>query len=175
MSDGKKEAGAALAEAKASLQTARISLDELDRLRAVTRGPLPPVSTLVALLGQSANAEPAKGLLKQFGARRRSVAGGYDLAARSTGIRVVLDENEAVRSIVLFGDGQPGGFSTWTGTLHKGLSMASTPSQVIAALGPAQEVHVDGDVEHQYGNNQAVEAYVFDDGHIAQLRLRRRT
>ncbi len=160
MSDDKK-AQAALADAKASLQTARISLDELDKLRAATRGPLPSLDALIAFVGASADTEDAKAMIKLLGLRRRAVAGGADLVNRATGVRFSVE-------------GDAGGYSAWTGPLQKGLSMASAPTQVALRLGPAELVHADGVDEHCYTDGRVVQAYVLGDDGIAQLRLRLR-
>jgi hypothetical protein len=174
MSGGK--AKEAVAEARAALATARISLDELEKLRAATRGPPPTLATLAGLLGRPCGEDEVVVVTGTLGLRKRKLpAGGHDAAGRQTGIRLRLDDDGVITGITLFGDGDAG-FSAWAGPLDGGLNMTARAADVRKALGaPTSTAEVDGVVEERYVRGGVVTAFVYGDDGIQQLHLRRVT
>jgi len=164
----------AVASARASLATARISLDELDKLRAATRGPLPTPTVLASLLGRPWEGADVVLVTGNFGLRRRKLPqGGHDAAGRQAGIRLCLDDAGVIVAITLFGDGDDG-FSSWHGPLEAGLNMSSRPADVRKALGPPTATGSDdGATEERYVRGGVVTAFVYVDDAIRQVRLRR--
>jgi hypothetical protein len=72
MSDQKTTKGA-VAEARAALATARISLDELEKLRAATRGPPPTLTALAGLLGRPYDGDDVVAVTGTLGLRKRKL------------------------------------------------------------------------------------------------------
>jgi hypothetical protein len=173
MSDQKTTKGA-VAEARAALATARISLDELEKLRAATRGPPPTLTALAGLLGRPYDGDDVVAVTGTLGLRKRKLpAGGHDVAGRQAGIRLRLDDNGVITGITLFGDGDAG-FSAWAGALDGGLNMTARAADVRKALGaPTSTADVDGVTEARYLRGGVVTAFVFGDDGIRELRLRR--
>lgn len=175
MSDDKDRKDA-LASAKSSLATARISLSELERLRAAARGPLPTLAVLVALLGQRIDSDATIAATGTFGLRKKAMpGGGFDVVGRTAGIRLTLDADSRITAMTLYGDGD-GSFSSWHGPIAEGLNLTSTPTEVRRVLGrPAATVDVDGVTEERYLNNGVITAIVYGSDAISQVRLRRGT
>lgn len=173
MSDDKKTKDA-VAGARASLATARISLDELDKLRAATRGPPPTLAVLSTLLGRPYESDDVVLVTGNFGMRRRKLpGGGADAAGRQSGIRLRLDDDGVITQITLFGDGDDG-FSAWHGPLDDGLNMTATAGDVRKKRGaPATVGEHDGQNEERYVHGDLVTAFVYDGTAITQVRLRR--
>ena len=171
-----KDRKEALASAKSSLATARISLSELERLRAATRGPLPTLAVLTALLGQRIDSDATVAATGTFGLRKKALpGGGFDVAGRTAGIRLALDADSRITSITLYGDGD-GSISAWHGPVAEGLNLTSTPTEVRRALGrPTATVDVNGATEERYLNNGVITAIVYGSESIGQVRLRRGT
>jgi hypothetical protein len=174
MSDQK--AKEAVAEARAALATARISLDELEKLRAATRGPPPTLADLAGLLGRPYGEDGVLAVTGTLGLRKRKLpAGGHDVAGRQTGIRLRLDDDGVITAITLFGDGDDG-FSAWVGPLEGGLNMTARAADVRKALGaPTATAPHDGASEERYVRGGVVTAFVYGDDGIRELRLRRVT
>jgi len=176
MSNEKKPTISALQEAKASLATARISLGELEKLRAQTRGPMPTMRQLAALLGKHIDDDTVLAHTGTLGLRRRALAsGGHDVAGRASGIRFALNADKQITSITLFGDADlEKSFSAWHGPLADGLNMTSTPAAVRAALGRAAATGPhDGYTEERYLEDGVVFAFVFADDAIGLVRIRK--
>lgn len=164
----------ALAAAKLSLQTARMSLGELDRLREATRGPLPMINTLQSLIGRGFDDVEVQRVLFPLNLRYRTLMGGHgEAASKNIGLRVVLDAQRHVDSIVISGDANDHGATAWTGPIGVGLTTASTRFDVRRVLGRGAAVDVDGAREEQFTSAGVVVAYVFADEAIAEIRLRR--
>lgn len=159
---------------RASLATARISLDALDKLRTATRGPLPTLAVLASLLGKDYESDDVVDVTGNFGMRRRRLAGGgADASGRHTGIRLRLDEAGVITQVTLFGDGDDG-FSTWHGTLDDGLNMTATATDVRKKRGAsAASGEHDGATEERYSLAGVITAFVYDNDAIAQVRLRK--
>lgn len=172
MSDQK--AKEAVAEARAALATARISLDELEKLRAATRGPPPTLAALAGLLGRPYGEDDVVAVTGTLGLRKRKLPdGGHDVAGRQTGIRLRLDDAGVITDITLVGDGDEG-FSAWAGPLEGGLNMTSSAADVRKALGaPSTTATHDGASEERYVRAGVVTAFVYGDDAIRQVRLRR--
>jgi hypothetical protein len=172
MSD--KKAKEAVAEARASLATARISFDELEKLRCASRGPLPSLDVLSRLVGEPFDSDAVTSVVSSLGLRRRKPAdGGAELIARQSGIALHLDSGGHIASITLFGDGDAG-YSSWSGPLDHGLNLSSTIADVGRVMGPpAQRAQV-GEVEEvRYHRDGLVVVFVVDDEAIAQVIVRR--
>ncbi len=169
-----KKTKEAVAKARASLATARISFDELEKLRCASRGPLPSLGALAGLLGDLYESEAVTSVVSSLGLRTRKLAGGgAEVTARQTGISLRVDDDGRITSLTLYGDGDAG-FSSWSGPLDHGLNMSSTMADVRRALGPPHEVAHEGDhQEARYRRDAAVIAYVAIDDAIGQVRLRR--
>jgi hypothetical protein len=164
----------AVPNVRAPLATARISLDELDKLRAATRGPLPTPAAVASLLGRPYDGDDVVLLTGNFGLRRRKLPrGGHDAVGRQAGICLRLDDNGVIVAITLSGDVDEG-FSSWHGPLEAGLNMASRPADVRKALGePTATGTHDGATEERYVRAGVVTAFVYVDDAIRQVRLRR--
>ena len=157
-----------------SLATARISLSELDKLRAATRGPLPTLAELLALLSKEYDEPVVIGVTGNFGLRKRAQPkGGFDVAGRTSGIRLTLDEATRITAITLFGDGHDS-YSAWHGPLGDGINMTSTSAEVRRIHGaPGAIVTIDDVNEERYPRDGAVVAFVYVGDGVSQVRLRR--
>lgn len=164
----------AVSAARASLATARMSLDELAKLREATRGPPPTIAVLAGLLGRSYDADEVVSATGNLGLRKRKLpAGGHDVVGRRTGLRLRLDDAGAITAITLIGEGNDG-YSVWAGPLDGGLNMTARAADVRKALGaPMSTVEVDGAVEERYERGDVITAFVHGDDGIRELRLRR--
>ncbi len=178
MTDKAENAKEALNKAKASLQTARISLDELAKLRAETRGPLPTMRQLAALIGKDIDDDDVLIYTSTLGLRKRALpAGGYDAAGRNAGIRFALDVDKRITSVALYGEGEiDKSFTPWHGQLKDSINMTSTAADVKKALGrPAAVVMHDGYEEERYLEDGVVYAFVYVDSAIGLVRVRKGT
>jgi hypothetical protein len=169
-----KKTKEAVAQARASLATARISFDELEKLRRASRGPLPSLDALTGLLGAVYESKAVTSVVSSLGLRTRKLpGGGADATARQNGIALRVDAAGLIVSVTLYGDSDDG-YSSWSGPLDHGLNMSSTLADVRRALGPPHEVVHEGDQEEvRYRRDCAVIAYVEIDDAIGQVRLRR--
>ena len=169
-----KKTKEAVAQARASLATARISFDELEKLRRASRGPLPSLDALAGLVGAVYESEAVTSVVASLGLRTRKLpGGGAEATARQTGIALRVDDAGLIVSVTLYGDGDAG-YSSWSGPLEHGLNMSSTMADVRRVLGPPHEVVHEGDhQEARYRRDDAVIAYVEIDDAIGQVRLRR--
>ncbi|HEY1098281.1 MAG TPA: hypothetical protein VGF99_05110, partial [Myxococcota bacterium] len=70
----------ALAGARAALQTARMSIVELEKLRESTRGPAPDIAVVIGLLGREYDATDVQAVLFPLGLRYRTMMGGHSEA-----------------------------------------------------------------------------------------------
>lgn len=172
--DTRKGTSNALAAAKVSLQTARMSLGELDRLREAARGPSPGFEVLRGFIGRGYDDVDVQRVLFPLGLRHRTLMGrGSEAASKSTGLRVVLDGQRQIDVIVISAEANDHGASPWTGPVGPGLTAASSRVDVRRALGRGAVVEVDGMREEQFIQAGVVVAFVFADEAMAEVRLRR--
>jgi hypothetical protein len=118
-------------DARASMATQRISLDDLDKLRRESRapGPLPGLPQLFALLGASLDDDAVDDL----GVRPRLSATGYTASSKALGIELAASKSRVVETVLLHGQGHEG-FHAWPGDLG-GITFSSTPAQLKKLLG----------------------------------------
>ena len=169
-----KKTKEAVAQARASLATARISFDELEKLRRASRGPLPSLDALTGLLGAVYESKAVTSVVSSLGLRTRKLpGGGADATARQNGIALRVDDAGLIVSVTLYGEGDAG-YSSWSGPLDDGLNLSSTIADVGRVMGPpAQRAQV-GEVEElHYHRDGLVVVFVVDDEAIAQVIVRR--
>lgn len=171
--DPRAETSAALAAAKASLKTARISLDELERLRAETRAAAPSFEALESLLGRPFDDLDVQAVVGPLSLRLRTLMSGAEAANKANGIRVLLDERRRVATIVLYAADNEVGAASWSGPLLGGLSITTERAELRRAFGRASEVEVAGVREERFVRPTSVVAFVIVDGRFVELRLRR--
>ena len=140
------------------MPTQRISLGDLERLRAESRAPkgLPSLSTLQLMLGASLDDDDVTDL----GLREAKSESGSGLTASSKalGIEILASRGRVIETIFLHSEGHEK-FHVWAGDLGNGLTFSSTPAQVRAARGAPTRSGtgwdrydgVDGTVHFQYG------------------------
>ncbi len=163
----------ALAATKASLQTVRISLDELERLRAETRGAAPPFEALEALLDRPFDTADVQAVVAPLSLRLRTLMSGAEATNKANGIRVLLDERRHVATIVLYAVDNDAGAASWSGPLPGGLSIGADRADVRRVFGRSVEVEVAGVREERFVRPTCVVGFVMVDGRFAELRLRR--
>ncbi len=172
--DTRKGTSNALAAAKLSLQTARMSLGELDRLRGATRGPLPTIEVLQGLIGRYFDDVDVQRVLFPLNLRHRTLMGGRaEVASKLIGLRVTLDTQRVVDGVVVSGDANDHGAAAWAGAFGVGLTSSSSRVDVRRLFGRAVTVDLDGAREEQFIHGAVVVAFVFIDEAIAEVRLRR--
>ena len=170
----RKATSTALAAAKASLQTARISYLQLEKLREATRGPAPEINIISGLLGRDYDDAGVQAVLFPLVLHHRTLMGGHSEAASKTaGLRVGLDGHRRVDAITLWGAANDVGAAAWTGTLPAGLSTSSKADEVRRELGRPTIAVVDGVGEEQFTKAAAVYGFVFVDDAIAEVHVRR--
>lgn len=126
-----------LKAAKQSLQTARMSLGELERLRAETRGPLPSTAEFASLLGRSYDDVDVQRVLFPLGVRYRDRDGVVEAASRPMGVRCLLDRQRTLVRVEL--KGRELAWEPWAGLLPRGLTMTAGRRDVVAAFGPPRD------------------------------------
>jgi hypothetical protein len=167
------ETSAALAAAKASLKTARISLDELERLRAETRAEAPSFEALESLLDRPFDNLDVQAVVGPLSLRLRTLMNGAEAANKANGIRVLLDERRRVASIVLYAVDNEVGAASWSGPLLGGLSIGTDRAELRRAFGRVTTVEVDGGREERFSRPTCVVCFVIVDERFVELRLRR--
>jgi hypothetical protein len=171
--DPRAETSAALAAAKASLRTARISLAELERLRNETRVASPSFEALEGLLDRLFDDPDVQAVLGPLTLRLRTLMGGAEAANKSNGIRVLLDEHRRVASIVLYAVDNAVGAASWSGPLPGGLPITTDRSELRRAFGRVTVVDVEGVREERFVRPTCAVCFVIVDERFAELRLRR--
>lgn len=166
------ETSAALAAAKASLKTARISLDELERLRQETRVAAPSFEALEALLGRPFDDIDVQSVVGPLSLRLRTLMSGAEAANKANGVRVLLDDRRHITTVVLYAAENDVGASSWAGPLPGGLSIGSDRGELRRALGRSTIVEVAGVREERFTRPRSTVAFVIVDERFAELRLR---
>lgn len=171
--DPRAETSAALAAAKASLKTARISLDELERLRAETRAAAPSFEALESLLDRPFDNLDVQAVLGPLSLRLRTLMSGAEAANKANGIRVLLDDRRRIATIVLYAVDNDVGAASWSGPLPGGLSIAAERAELRRAFGRGTTVEVAGVREERFVRPTCAVCFVIVDERFAELRLRR--
>ncbi len=106
-------------------ETMRIDMDELDRLRQASRGPLPGLTRLLGLLGKSLD-DPE---VEDLGLREKKAASGvgYVASSKALGLEVTTSRSRNVETILLHSQNHDG-FHAWPGDLG-GLTFSSTAAE----------------------------------------------
>jgi hypothetical protein len=167
------ETAVALAAANASLKTARISVDELERLRAETRATAPSFEALESLLDRPFDNVDVQAVVAPLSLRLRTPMGGAEAANKANGIRVLLDEQRRIATIVLYAVDNDVGAAAWSGPLPGGMSISTDRAELLRVFGRASEVEVAGVREERCVRPNSVVGVVTVDGRFAELRLRR--
>lgn len=151
--DKRKGTSDAFAAAKLSLQTARMSLGEFERLREVMRGPAPAIEVLIGLVGRGFDDVEVQPVLSPFNLRHRTLMSGQSEAVgKGSGLRVLLDSKRRIELIAMSGEANHRGASAWSGAVGPGLTTASTYVDVRRVLGRGTIVDVDGVREEHFNS-----------------------
>jgi len=163
---------ARLEAAKISLQTARISLNELDKLRAESRTALPTLQQLASLVGRAYQDAEVQAVLFPLGLHYRKREDVHEATSRAMGMRCRLDDNRIITTISLMG--QEPAWSSWTGDLGEGLTTTTTRLDVQRRRGRPHHVEdVDGKTIDRYVTDDTALSFIYDNQVIREVRLTR--
>ncbi|MDP2340874.1 MAG: hypothetical protein Q8O67_07955 [Deltaproteobacteria bacterium] len=142
-----------------SQPTQRISLGDLERLRAESRATkgLPSLAALQLMLGASLDDDDVIDL--GLSEKKSETGTGVTASSRALGIEMAATRARVIETIFLHSEGHEK-FHVWAGDLGKGLTFSSNPARVRAAHGAPSRSGtgwdrfdgVDGTVHFQYGD-----------------------